>query len=344
MRHWTQGHSIGHGMNRRSILSGGIALVSGLLVARGVVRAQTLERLRRIGYLSGTDMRLRPTLAEALNELGWVEGQNITVSTVAGRGFDGQRERAAPLAKELVAAKVELIIAVAPAAIRAAIQATSDVPIVMAWWGGPDLVESKMIASYARPGGNVTGVDMLLSLLDAKRLEVLHQAVPKATKVAVLVHNRHIFEQERPAVREVARKAGLTLEIIEAGEGPTGYDDTFQTIARSQAQALLVLASPIFERDRKFIIERAGRARVPVIYTLAANAQEGGLMAYGTTALELDRKVARQVDRILRGAKPGDLPVEQPSRYQLVVNLATARALGLVIPQALLLQADQIIE
>jgi putative ABC transport system substrate-binding protein len=105
-----------------------------------------------------------------------------------------------------------------------------------------------------------------------------------------------------------------------------------------------VLASPIFERDRKAIIERAGRARVPVIYILAANAQEGGLMAYGTTALELDRKVARQVDRILRGAKPGDLPVEQPTRYQLVVNLATARALGLVIPQALLLQADQIIE
>ena len=344
MRRETQRPSIGCRLNRRSILAGALALASGSLVTLESARAQASGRLHRIGYLSGTDTRMRPTLSEALRERGWIEGRNIAVETVAGRDFDAQRERAAPLARELVAARVDLIIAVAPAAIRAAIQATRDIPIVMAWWGGPDLVESGLVSSYARPGGNVTGVDMLLSLLDAKRLNVLHQAVPHATRIAVLVHNRQIFEKERPAVREVARKSGLTLEIVETGDSSRGYDGAFEAIARSQCQALLVLASPIFERDRKLIIEHARRDRVPTIYTLAANAQEGGLIAYGTSALELDRQVARQVDRILRGAKPGDLPIEQPSRYQLVINLATARDLGIAIPQPLLLQADQIIE
>ena len=344
MRRETQRPSIGCRLNRRSILAGALSLASASLVTLEGARAQASGRLHRIGYLSGTDTRMRPTLSEALRERGWIEGRNFAVETVAGRDFDAQRERAAPLARELVAARVDLIIAVAPAAIRAAIQATRDIPIVMAWWGGPDLVESGLVSSYARPGGNVTGVDMLLSLLDAKRLNVLHQAVPQATRIAVLVHNRQIFEKERPAVREVARKSGLTLEIVETGDSSRGYDGAFDAIARSRCQALLVLASPIFERDRKLIIEHARRDRVPTIYTLAANAQEGGLIAYGTTALELDRQVARQVDRILRGAKPGDLPIEQPSRYQLVINLATARDLGIAIPQPLLLQADQIIE
>ena len=276
-----------------------------------------------------------------MRELDWVEGRNISFET---RNTQGQRERSPELAKELVAAKVNVIVAVAPIAIRAAAQATREIPIVMAGWGGPDLVESGVIASYARPGGNVTGVDMLLSALDAKRLDVLRQAVPKATKIAVLVHNPQIFEQDRPAVREVARKSGLTLEIVGTTPSSPDYDEAFAAMVRVQCQALLVMASPIFERDRKQIIERAARARVPAIYALAANAQEGGLIAYATTAVELDRQVARQLDRILRGAKPGDLPVEQPSRYQLVINLSTARALGLAIPHALLLQADQVIE
>lgn len=330
--------------DRRSILVKALSLLSGLLVAAAVARAQLSERVRRIGYLSGTDVRMRPNLVESLRELGWVEGRTITVVGVEGRDFDGQRERAIPLAKDVVAAKVELIIAVGPAAIRAAMQATRDIPIVMAAWGGPDLVESGLIASYARPGGNVTGVDMLLSSLDAKRLNMLHQAVPKATRIAVLVHHRHVFERERLAVREVARKSGLTLEIVETRDGSISYDDAFAALVRAQCQALLVLGSPIFERDRKLIIERAARARLPVIYAGSANAHEGGLIAYGTTGLEIDQLVARQIDRILRGANPGDLPIEHPSRFQLVINLATARALRLQIPQALLVQADQLIE
>jgi putative tryptophan/tyrosine transport system substrate-binding protein len=328
------------GVGRRSIVARGIALATGTLVVARIARAQPAERVRRIGWLSGTE-NVRPTLSDALRELGWIEGRNLSFET---RNAERQRERYAPMAKDLVAAKVELIVAMAPGAIRAAMQATNEVPIVMAWWGGPDLVEAGVIASYARPGGNVTGVDMLLSVLDAKRLDVLHQAVPEATKIAVLIHGRQVFEPQMPAVREVARKAGLTLEMADTGDSASAYDVAFETIARTQSQALLVMASPAFARDRKLIIERAARARVPAIYGASLSVRDGGLISYGTTALELDRQVARQVDRILRGAKPGDLPVEQPSRYETAINLSTAKALGIVIPQTLLLQADQVIE
>jgi putative ABC transport system substrate-binding protein len=302
--------------------------------------AQPTERVRRIGWLSGTT-GVRSTLNEGLRELGWIEGRNIAFEV---RNSQGQREQVLPLAKELVAAQVEIIVAVAPFAIRTAMQATSEVPIVMAYWGGPDLVGSGVIASYARPGGNVTGVDMLLSALDAKRLDVLRQAVPKATKVAVLIHNRQLFEPQMPPVREVARKAGLSLEIFDTRDSSVSYHEVFDAIARSQCQALLVMSSPLFARDSKPIIEAAARIGVPAMHGEVRNAREGGLIAYGTTPAHLDRQVARQIDKILRGAKPGDLPVEQPSRYEMAINLSTAKTLGLVIPQALLLQADHVIE
>ena len=327
-------------VSRRSLLAGAAALTAVALMTPRTALAQPAERIRRVGWLSGTE-NVRPTLSDALRELGWIEGQNISFET---RNAERQRERYAPMANDLVAAKVEIIIAVAPGAIRTAMQATNEIPIVMAWWGGPNLVEAGVIASYARPGGNVTGVDMLLSVLDAKRLDVLHQAVPKATKIAVLIHGRQIMEPQMPAVREVARKAGLTLEVADTGDSASAYDAAFETIARTQCQALLVMASPAFARDRKLIIERAAHARVPAIYAAASNAREGGLMSYGTTALDLDRQVARQIDKILRGARPSDLPVEQPSRYEMAINLGTARTLGLVMPQSLLLQADQVID
>jgi len=330
----------GQGMHRRSLLAGGAALTAGALMAPRSTQAQSAERVRRIGWLSAFP-GVRPSLNEALRELGWIEGRNLAFVI---RNTEGQRERSLPLAKELVAAQVEMIVAVAPLAIRAATQATSEVPIVMAWWGGPDLVDAGVIASYARPGGNVTGVDMLLSVLDAKRLDVLRQAVPKATKVAVLIHNRQTFEPQMPPVREAARKAGLNLEIFDTRDSSVSYTEAFEAIARAQCQALLVMSSPLFARDSKPIIEAAARIGVPAIHGEVRNAREGGLIAYGTTPAHLDRQVARQIDKILRGAKPGDVPVEQPSRYEMAINLATARNLGLVMPQALLLQADQVIE
>jgi putative ABC transport system substrate-binding protein len=329
----------GRRMSRRTLIAGGAAMTAGALLVPRSARASAADPLRRIGWLSDSG-GVRATFSEALRELGWVEGRNISFET---RSTQGQRERSPELAKQLVAAGVEVIVAVAPMPIRAAAQATKEIPIVMAFWGGPDLVESGLIASYSRPGGNITGVDMRQSELDVKRLDLLRQAVPKATKIAVLVHSPQLFEQERPAVREVARQSGLTLEIVGTTPSSPDYDAAFETIVRSQCQALLVIDSPIFSRDRQRIIERAALARLPAIYPTPAHA-EGGLIAYGTMLPELERQCARQLDRILRGAKPGELPVEQPSRYQLVINLATARTLGLVLPQALVLQADRIIE
>jgi putative ABC transport system substrate-binding protein len=328
------------GVRRRSVLAGGAALTVGALMAPAAVRSQPAERMRRIGWLSST-AGVRATLNEPLRELGWIEGRNIAFEVRIG---ESQSERTLLQAKELVAAQVEIIVAVAPLAVRAAMQATSEIPIVMAWWGGPDLVDSGIISSYARPGRNVTGVDMLLSALDGKRLDVLRRAVPKATKVAVLIHNRQRFEPQMPPVREIARKAGLSLEIFDTRDSSANYNEVFDAIARSRCQALLVMSSPLFVRDSKLIIDSAARIGVPAIYGDARSAREGGLIAYATTPAELDRQVAKQIDRILRGARPGELPVEQPSRYELVINLVTARALGLVIPQALLLQADQVIE
>jgi putative ABC transport system substrate-binding protein len=328
-------------VNRRTVLAASVALTAATVMTPRIARAQPAERVRRIGWLRvGGNPGVRPTLSEALRELGWTEGRNLAVEV---RHAEGQRERAPALAKELVVANVELIVAEAPTAIRAAMQATTEVPIVMAWWGGPDLVESGVIASYARPSGNVTGVDMLLSALDAKRLDVLRQVVPKATKIAVLIHDPQMFEPQMPAVREVARKSALSLEIFDT-RGSTNYNEALAAIARSQCQAMLVMSSPLFGRDSKLIVEAAARARVPAIFAPTLNANEGGLITYGTSPRELDRQVARQIDRILRGAKPGEMPVEQPSRFQMVINLATARDLGIVIPQALLLQADQVIE
>jgi len=331
----------GQGVNRRSVLAGSAAVMAGMLIEPRSTRAQPVERIRRVGWLSGTHSVVRPTLSEPLHQLGWVESRNIAFEV---RYTEDQRDRALPLAKELVAAQVAIIVAVAPIHIRAAMQATSEVPIVMAWWGGPDLVESGVIASYARPGGNVTGVDMRLIVLDAKRLDVLRQAVPKATKVAVLISNRQIFEPQMPPVREVARKAGINLEIFDTRDSSVSYSDAFDAIARSQCQALLVMSSPLFARDSKLIIEAAARIGVPAIHGEVRNAREGGLIAYGTPPAHLDRQVARQIDKILRGAKPGNVPVEQPSRYEMAINLSTAKSLGLVIPQALLLQADQVID
>ena len=334
----------GQRVKRRSIVAGSAAVMAGALIAPLGALAQPAERVRRVGWLSSTHSVVRPTLSEPLRQLGWVEGRNIAFEV---RYTEGQRERFLPFAKELVAAQVEIIVAVAPLAIRTAMQATSEVPIVMAWWGCPDLVEAGLIGSYARPGGNVTGVDMLLSALDAKRLDVLRQAVPKATKVAVLIHNRKDFEPQMPPVREVARKAGLSLEIfdtLDTRDSSVNYNEAFDAIARSRCQALLVMSSPLFARDSKLIIEAAARIGVPAMHGEVRNAREGGLIAYGTTPAHLDRQVARQIDKILRGAKPGDLPVEQPSRYEMAINLTTARSLGLVIPQALLLHADHVID
>ncbi len=324
-------------VGRRSVL----ALCAAALALPGTGAAQPAQGMRRIGWISfaGTPGP-RPTFVDAVRELGWIEGRNLTVEV---RHAEGRHERLRSLARALVAADVDLIIAIAPTAILAVRRATDTVPIVMAWWGGPDLVTSGVIASYARPGGNITGVDMLLSALDAKRLDLLREAVPAVRKVGVLIHSQALFEPQLPGVRDVAARAGLALEVVDTRDGALPYAEAFDSVVRLRCQALLVMSSPVFGRDRQRIVEQATRVRVPTMHPDALAVAAGGLLSYGTTPAHLDQLVARQVDRILRGAKPAELPVEQPSRYELAVNLNAARNLGVTIPQSLLLRADQVV-
>ncbi len=303
---------------------------------------QQAGKTYRIGWLGTAALGPRPTFRAALREMGWIEGKDFVFEVRIAA--DGQSEQLPVLAADLMRANVDVVVAVAPSAIRAAKLATTKTPIVMAFWGGSDLVESGIVASLARPGGNITGVHMLLQTLDAKRLELLHHAVPNAKRIAVLIHDRQAFEPQLPPVREVARQAGLELVIVNTRDGDRGYDGAFEAINRAGAQALLVMGSPVFQRDRKLISDLAARWRMPAIVGSRSSAQDGLLMAYGTIEEELDRQAARFVDRILRGANPGDLPIEQPTKFELVINLKAAKTLGLTIPQSLLLRADEVIQ
>ena len=316
-----------------------LLMILGLFVAPLAAKAQPAGKVYRVGWLSLFG-EPRSTFREALRDLGYVEGKNVAFET---RNADGNYEGIPALAAELVSLKVNIIIASAPPAIRAAKQATSSIPIVMAYWGGPNLVESGVIASFARPGGNVTGVHMLSSVLDPKRLELLLQAVPAAKKVAVLAHPLPRFEPALVDVRKVAPGLGVQLHVVEVADA-TGYEAAFDSMARAGAEALLVPTSPQFSRDRKSIIELAAKRRIPTIYDFSFFAIQGGLLSYGPTQAEMDRQAAKLVDRILKGAKPADLPVEQPTKFELVINLQTAKALGLTSPPTLLGRADQVIE
>jgi ABC-type uncharacterized transport system substrate-binding protein len=302
-------------------------------------RAQQAGKIYRVGWLSPTTGP-PAGIRDALRDLGWIDGKTIVFEV---RQAEGHRERLPDLAADLARSNVDVILAVAPAAIRAAKQATTKIPIVMSWWGGPDPAQSGIVASFARPGGNVTGVHMLLDDLDAKRLDLLRQAVPSARRIAVLIHGRPLFEPQLPPVRDVARKNGLELHLVDTTEFG-GYDGAFDAIAKAGAQALLVMSSPDFNRDRKLIIELAVRRRVPAIYDWGDAARDGGLIGYGATYAELYRLSASFVDRILRGAKPGELPVEQPTKFELVLNLKAAKALRLTLPQSVIARADQVIQ
>ena len=211
----------------------------------------------------------------------------------------------------------------------------------MRFWGGEGLIESGIVASFARPSRNVTGIYMLAAELDAKRLQLLLEAVPSAKKVAVL--NPGLGWGAFTEVRRVAKASKIHLYMTDV-PGSTGYERVFGTMFREEVDALLVPSFPRFFQDHRQIIQMAARRRIPAIYEWGENAQAGGLIAYGPVRVELDRRAASYIDKILRGAKPGDLPVEQPTKFELVINLKTAKALGLTIPPSLLLRADQVIE
>jgi len=331
-------------MDRRAFVSG---VTLGLLTAPLAGEGQQAERIYRIGFLStrSSSMLGLPLTAfkQKLRDLGYVEGRNLVIEyRWAGGKAGGKYERLPTLARELVRLKVELIVTpdgVPPA--LAAKAATKTVPIVV--FAG-DAVESGLVSSLARPGGNVTGLSGLTAGMDAKRLEILKEAVPKVTRVAILWNPENLTGvPQRNRMALAAEALGVQPRMLEA-RSPREIDAAFAVAEREQWDGLLVLADPMLTSQRKRIVDLAARARLPVVGVFRTFADTGALISYGPDLVEVTRQLAVYADKILKGAKPADLPVEEPTKYELVINLKTAKALGLTIPPALLQRADQVIE
>jgi putative ABC transport system substrate-binding protein len=316
------------------------ALVALLLFIAPAAEAQPAGKVWRIGYLTPSDIP-KETLIAALRELGYVEGRTAKFEV---RSAQNDFDRLPELAADLVRTPVDIIVAVSPPAIVAAKRATATIPIVMAFWGSEGLIESGVVASFSRPGGNVTGVYMLADELDVKRFELLLEAVPKARTVAMLnPGGGWNISRLTDDMRRIAERRGARFLVSDV-PGPGDYGATFDAMSKAKVEAVLVPSFPRFYREQASIVEAAAKHRVPAIYEWGDMARAGGLIAYGPVIAELNRRVATYVDKIFKGAKPGDLPVEQPVKFELVINLKAAKALGITIPQALLLRADEVIQ
>ena len=307
--------------------------------------AQPAAKVPRIGYLSGNlapGLHLREAFLQGLRDLGYVEGRNIVIEY---RDAEGKLERLPGLAADLVALKVDVIAVTSTPAALAAKNATRTIPIVFTWAADP--VRSGLVTSLGRPGGNVTGLSVLFTELVGKRLELLKQAVPGASRIAVLRHPGDYGERtENEMLREAdvaARALGVRLQVVEA-RGPEDFDRAFADMTRARADAVTVESTNIFFMERKRLVDAAAKHRLPATYLVREFVDAGGLMSYAANAADLQRRAAAYVEKILKGAKPGDLPVEQPMKFELVINLKTAKALGLTIPPSLLARADQVIE
>ncbi len=322
-----------------------VVLTLGLLAAPLAAEAQQAAKVPRIGYLSINLAASPPQLHEAfrqgLRDLGYVEGRNVVIEY---RDAEGKPERLPALAAELVALKVDVIVAPTTPAALAAKQATRTLPIVFIGSGDP--VTDGLVTSLARPGGNVTGLSSLTPERVGKCLELLTQAVPGVSRVAALWQPGAVGERtEKDTLKgaEVAARAlGVRLQFVEA-RGPADIDSAFSDMTRARAGALAVWTTAMFVSERGRLVALAAKNRLPAVYTLREFVDAGGLMAYGHNQADLNRRAATYVDKILKGAKPADLPVEQPTKFELVINAKTAQALGLTIPQSLLLRADEVL-
>lgn len=313
---------------------------AGTLIFVRQTRAQT-PKVWRIGFLTplapSDDAKYWQGFREGLRALGYVEGQNIVIEK---RLAEGRLEALQAFAEELVHLKADVIVAITTPAARAAKVATNSTPIVFV--GPSDPVGSGLIASLSRPGGNVTGLTDMGIDLAAKRLELLKQVVPRLKRVAALGNpGDPVWKPVWQEAQEAARH--LQIDVVPALiAGPNELETAFAALDR-RIQAIYVAPQAFFYVNRQKIIELASRAKLPAIYELGDYAYSGGLMTYGTNFVALYRNAARYVDRILKGAKPADLPVEQPTELELVINLTTATALGLTMPESILLRADEVI-
>jgi putative ABC transport system substrate-binding protein len=317
------------------VLALAVSLTLDLLIGPGTAEAQTASRVWRIGYLVPTELP-RSTLIDPLSELGYIDGKSARFEI---RTAQNNLERLPALAAELVRTPVDIIVAAGPAAILAARQATSTIPIVMAFWGGEGLLESGLVASFARPGGNVTGVYMLASELDAKRCEFLLQAVPQARTVGVLNPGSGWNAKH---LQRFAESHKIALQVSSV-PGPEGYDATLAALRQAGVDAIFVPSSVRYFREQQLIIEAAAKHRIPAMYEWGDMARAGGFMGYGPVRADIHQRVAAFVHKILQGAQPANMAVEQPTRFELVVNLRAAHALGLTPQPALLLQANEVV-
>jgi putative ABC transport system substrate-binding protein len=315
------------------------------VLAPPAAEAQRTGSAVRIGYLGGsypqTVSHLLDAFRQGLRELGWVEGQNVLIEY---RYAEGNLDRLPALAGELVRLKVDVILAAVETAAIAAKQATTTIPIVMAT-GGTDPVRSGLVASLGRPGGNVTGLAAFAGPeISGKQLQLLKEVMPTAGRVAVLWNSSN--PATVPHWRETERAAGalgVTLLSLDV-RGPRDYEGAFSAMTTWRAAAVLALADAVTFTYRNQTVGLAAKSRLPGMYAFREFVAAGGLMSYGASVSDMFRRAATYVDKILKGAKPADLPVERPTKFELVINMKTAKALGLTIPPSVLLQADQVIE
>jgi putative ABC transport system substrate-binding protein len=330
-------------MPRRAFMA---MMAGGLLAAPRAAGAQKAGKVWKIGVLWTSSPSLvspaQAALRQGRRELGYVEGQNIAVED---RYAENNPERLRELAAELVRLRADVIVTQGTPAAKAAKEATRTVPIVMTLVGDP--VGMGLISSFARPGGNVTGLSNIASELNSKRLALLKEAVPKLSRLAVLWDSTGSAPQGDPygrrATEEAGRSLGLAVQILTV-RGPGDFPSAFGAASKEHAEALLVLPSRILAWNVKPLVELAEKHQMPTMYQTREFVDAGGLMAYGASSVPLFARAAFFVDKILKGAKPADLPIEQPTKFELVINLKTAKALGLTIPPSLLQRADQVIE
>jgi ABC-type uncharacterized transport system substrate-binding protein len=329
-------------VDRRRFL---LTSLASALAAPRAAKAQQAEKVSRIGYLQ-PNIAASPHLADAfrrgLHALGYVEGRNVMIEY---RDAEGKFERLPALAAELVALKVDVIVTSGTLATVAAKHATSSIPIVFQTLGDP--VTDGLVVSLARPGGNITGLSNLATELVGKCLELLRQAMPAVSQVAILWQPNGFVERTRWAVRERAelagRALGMRLLFVEA-RAPEDFERAFSDMTRGRVGAVIVVQTALFVQQRRRLADLADKFRVPAVYASREHVDVGGLMSYGPNLADSFRRSATYVDKILKGAKPGGLPIEQPTTFELVINLKTAKALSLTIPPPLVARADQVIQ
>jgi len=327
-------------IDRRTFLAGTGAV---LLAAPLAVEAQQAGKVTRIGVLEPTSMALNAAnlgaFRQGLRELGYVEGQNFVVEY---RSADGRGERFPDLAAELVRLKVDVILTRGTPAVIAAKNATRTIPVVMAASGDPVL--SGVVASLARPGGNVTGLSAIVGEVSGKRLELLREVIPGVSRIVGLFNMSNPIDALQWKETEIAASSlRVQLQLLDVRK-PGDFGRAFDAATKQRAGALVVGTDALTWANRRSIVDLAAKNRLPAIYAAREFVDAGGLIAYGVSYPHLYRRAASFVDKILKGAKPADLPIEQPTEFELVINLKTAKALGITIPPSLLARADEVIQ